>query len=135
MTKVAKQNPAKVLEAELEKASKAATKDEAAAPVEVKAEDVTSAAMIALLTQQLAEANRRLNELEAQYQAKRQQEESNEPPPTPRKQRSQIYVYVTPDTMVRREVPQWYIEKKLPGWDGTPVKGYLNHDNSRIMRS
>lgn len=49
------------------------------------------------------------------------------PPPPARKNRPHIMVFVKPDTCVRTEVPQSYIDNKQPGWDGTPVKGYANH--------
>ena len=45
-------------------------------------------------------------------------------PPVPiRSKRPHIMVWVTPDTQVRVEVSQSYIDEKKPGWDGTPIKG------------
>lgn len=66
--------------------------------------------------------------------AKKKQDEDLGPPPLPRSARPHIMVWITPDTMVRVEVPQEYIDEKKQGWDGTPIKGYVNHENSSMYR-
>jgi hypothetical protein len=56
------------------------------------------------------------------------------PAPLARRNRPHIMVAVTPDTTIRREVPQSYIDAKRPGWDGTTVKGYVRHQNTLHVR-
>jgi hypothetical protein len=107
--------------------AKARAKDEPAEPP--AAADSTAQAAITLLLQ-------RIQQLEQQIEGLRPVDpiEKFGPPPPPRSARPQIRVYVTPDTLIRVEVPQSYLDSKQPGWDGTPVKGYVNHDNTLLTR-
>jgi hypothetical protein len=83
-------------------------------------------ARVTLLTQQLA--------------ALSTQKETSKPvsdPGTPyvaREDRPHIMVFVTPYDCVRMEVSQEYIDAKEVGWDGTPVKGYIAHENTLRAR-
>lgn len=49
------------------------------------------------------------------------------PPPPSRNDKTYIMVWVNPWNMVRVEVPEDY---DGPGADGTPVKGFQNHENT-----